>query len=94
VFFSPRWEDVLKIDLDMILTECGEKWVASGEALEASGATLNELDMNLKNLLARSSRYSRGSMVTVIMRCDRRIIPAWMRPYHSHYFNRVVSIQL
>lgn len=81
--------------IDVIVDELGRRWRARGpEGLEAVADTIDDLQELLREQLTASRRFSPGSVVTVNLRCDNRIIPDWMRPYSSHYFNRVVTFEV
>jgi hypothetical protein len=78
-------------DIEIVLEQKGERWIGRGDGFVVEGADMAELDGQLKREITQSRRFPEGAEVTVFMACDRRIIPSWMRPYHSHYFNRAVS---
>lgn len=84
----------MKPDIELILNTSGKSWVARGAGFEVEAESLDELDRGVRELLIASGRFPRGVKVTVLMACDRRVIPAWMRPYQSHYFNRAISFVL
>jgi hypothetical protein len=79
-------------DLEVVLMNRGDEWVARGRDFEVSGGCLAELEASLRRKL-REIGFAPRRSVSVLMVCDRRVIPAWMRPYHSHYFNRVVTLE-
>lgn len=81
-------------DVELVIGSERGRWVARGAAIAAAGATLAELDEDVRRGLAASGRFAPGARVTVWMGCDPGVIPAWMRPYHAHYFNRIVDLEL
>lgn len=84
----------MKADIEIVLRDDGVIWIASNDDLTAKGATLNELDDDLRRILLESGRYKAGSSVTVFMGYDYSVIPTWIRQYAYHYFNRLVTIDL
>lgn len=84
----------MKADIDTRLTDNGEFWFVNGEDLTASGRTLDDLDADLKRAMIESGRFEPGSEVTVFMGYDFSGIPTWLRQYHYHYFNRLVTLEL
>lgn len=81
-------------DLEVTVTEHDNKWIAYNDDLRVTGFSWNELYDNLQQELLEQKKFPRGSEVTVFMASDSRIIPAWMRPYQSHYFNRFVNFEV
>ena len=81
-------------DMELILDWDGEAWVATHEDFVVRGATLEELDRTVEERLREDGRFSKGTKVNVLMGCHSKIVPAWMRPYQWHYFNREVSFDL
>jgi len=83
----------MKSDIDMVIIHDGEKWIARNDALEAVGRTLPELDADLTRNLRRLGGYE-GRSLTVFMGFDFSTIPTWIRQYASHYFNRVIRVEV
>lgn len=83
----------MKADIELVLTHDGDKWVARNGALKATGLTLGDLDDSVRELL-RSDGRLKGSRVAVFMGFDFDTLPAWMRQYASHYFNRTLVVDL
>jgi len=84
----------MRTDLEMVISSEADGWVARGDEFVASGASFDELEEDLRRSLVASKRYTVGTLVSVWMGCDARMIPEWMRPYMCHYFNRVVHLQI
>lgn len=75
--------------MHLLLRHEGTVWVAEGEGLRVCGASLDELDRALvKQLRAQGCDVSRE----VRMRYAPDALPEWIRPYASHYFDRVIRI--
>lgn len=83
----------MKSDIDMVIVHDGEKWIARNDAIEAVGRTLPELDADLVQNLRRAGGYQ-GRVLTVFMGFDFATIPTWIRQYASHYFNRVIRVEV
>ena len=84
----------MRADLELVIGLAAGTWTARGRFLTASGKSLAALDENIRKEILASGRFEPDSQVVVWMGCDTRMIPAWMRPYQSHYFNRVVTMHL
>lgn len=84
----------MNADIELICTETNGRWFAYNEELEVSGFSWQELEEKLTLELSSKEIVPPGRRLTVLMMCDPRVIPAWMRPYQSHYFNRLLSIQI
>ena len=82
-------------ELEMVLTHDGRDWVSRNDELgiRVKGETLGALDAALMAALAAHSGYA-GRKVCVAMRFDNATIPTWIRQYASHYFNRLVELDL
>ncbi len=82
-------------ELEMVLTHDGRDWVSRNDELgiRVTGETLGALDAALMAALAARSDYA-GRKVCVVMRFDNASIPTWIRQYASHYFNRLVELDL
>jgi len=80
--------------LDFRLTHDGRLWKAEHQELEAQGATLQALDLSLAKALRERGQRGKGESVQVRMTFDSSTIPQWIRQYASHYFNRIVTLNL
>jgi len=83
----------MKSDIDLVIVHDGEKWIARNDEVQAVGRTLPELDADLVRSLRRAGGF-RGRLLTVFMGFDFATLPTWVRQYASHYFNRVVRVQV
>ena len=77
--------------VEIVLKRSGRRWIGRGGGFKVEGADIRELDDRIEREISRSGRFQPGTPVEVYVVCDRNIIPAWIRPYHSHYFNRIIS---
>lgn len=84
----------MKTDLELSLVHDGRQWVVSNDHLVAKGEEFEALDADLKRVLLESSTFVPGERVTVFMGFDFATIPTWLRQYHTHYFNRIVTVDL
>ncbi len=84
----------MKADIELSLIHDGNFWVGSNDSLEVKGVTIAELDDALENSLRESGDYPPGACVKVFMGFDFDTFPTWLRQYHSHYFNRTLSVNL
>jgi hypothetical protein len=84
----------MKADLELILVHDGRHWVVHNDNLVAKGEEFEALDADLKRVLLESSTFLPGERVTVFMGFDFDTIPTWLRQYHTHYFNRIVTVDL
>ncbi len=82
--------DVIRIDAT--LTHDGKQWIAFNKSFNAAGVSLEELDEQVKLQLKQNGILPSSKKVHVFMACDNEIIPGWMRPFHNHYFNRILEI--
>ena len=80
----------MKADLEFILIEQDNCWVAYNQDFEVRGHDFNELEKNLRSEILQRCNFSAGSKIKVFMTTDDRLIPVWVRPYQSHYFNRII----
>ena len=84
----------MKADLEMSLIHDGVQWVARDQTLEVRGKTLLELDQALAQCLRERGDFRLASQINVFMGFDYAMMPAWMRQYAYHYFNRYAVLQL
>ena len=81
------------MQIDFTIVHRGNKWQAYNEFLQASADTLEELDQNIKTILAKDERIKKGDKVKLFMAFDNSTIPEWIRQYSQHYFNRIVEFE-
>nr|VFK00801.1 MAG: hypothetical protein BECKH772A_GA0070896_102032 [Candidatus Kentron sp. H]VFK02265.1 MAG: hypothetical protein BECKH772B_GA0070898_102702 [Candidatus Kentron sp. H]VFK04712.1 MAG: hypothetical protein BECKH772C_GA0070978_102012 [Candidatus Kentron sp. H] len=81
-----------KADIELRLIHDGERWIARNDRLTAEGEALSDLDSDVRRALQEGGKYPAGSRLTVFMGFDFDTFPTWLRQYHAHYFNRVVSM--
>ncbi len=84
----------MKADIELVLVHDGKHWVCSNDAIVARGNTIKELDRDIQRVLREGGNYTQGSQVRVFMGFDFDTIPTWLRQYHTHYFNRTVTLDL
>ena len=83
----------MRHDVEMVIVHDGKQWLAGNDDVNASGRTLRELDANVADALRVRGGFEK-SPITVFMGFDFNTIPTWMRQYASHYFNRVIRIDV
>jgi len=81
-------------DLEFVLEFQENRWTAHSGELRACGDSIEELEQNIKAVIGSSGEFPPGKRVAALLLCDARVIPAWMRPYHNHYFNRLMYVDL
>jgi hypothetical protein len=79
--------------IECVITHDGSNWRAENENFTLSAPTLPELDAQLKDLLKTEGIIKKGDKADVFMAFDNATIPAWIRPYAQHYFNRIVEVE-
>ena len=84
----------MKTDVDLKLIHDGRHWVVSNDEFTVSGDTFDSLDRNLGEALKKSGKFSEGEQVNIFMGFDFDTIPTWLRQYHNHYFNRLLTLEL
>ncbi|MEM2176833.1 MAG: DUF5395 family protein [Archaeoglobaceae archaeon] len=67
------------------------KWIAEGNGIKASGASIDELDKEIAGLL--KEKGYRGKL-EIEMRFDYSTFPHWMTQFHPYYFNREIVFEL
>ncbi|WP_455222581.1 DUF5395 family protein [Kaarinaea lacus] len=72
----------------------GDEWIVTNESLNVRGNTFEALDTNLLKALQNSGEFSQGTKLTVFMGYDFDTFPTWLRQYHTHYFNRLLKLEL
>jgi hypothetical protein len=82
----------MQADVELKLVHDGSDWIVTNESYQISGNTFEALDTKLINALRDSGEFSEGSKVTVFMGYDFDTFPTWLRQYHNHYFNRLLSV--
>lgn len=80
--------------LDFRLTHDGLHWKADRGDMEARGETLRALDRALAAELKKGDLARGQDKIQVRMTFDSSTIPEWIRQYASHYFNRIVTLNL
>lgn len=81
-------------DLELLVTVRDGRWVVEGPGVRAQAARLSDVEAEVERQVRESGRFAPGTPVEVFLACDRRVIPEWMRPYQTHYFNRTLSFVL
>ncbi len=84
----------MKADVELDLVHDGDRWICSNDSVVAQGDTMLELDQDIQRVLREGGNYAQGSQVRVFMGFDFDTIPTWLRQYHTHYFNRTVTLDL
>ncbi len=84
----------MKAQLEFKLSHDGDRWIGRNGDLVVSGETMQLLDNDICRVLQLSGQFPRGTRVRVFLGFDFDTIPTWLRQYHSHYFNRLVTVTL
>jgi len=84
----------MRVDVVLKLVHDGDEWIVSNDSLHVRGNTFEALDTNLLDALRSSGQFSQGSKLTVFMGYDFDTFPTWLRQYHTHYFNRLLKLEL
>jgi len=84
----------MRADVELKLVHDGKEWIVTNDSYRASGTTFEALDTNLIVALRDSGDYKTGSKLTVFMGYDYDTFPTWLRQYHTHYFNRLLNIEV
>lgn len=84
----------MRADVELKLIHDGHEWIVSNDDFKAAGTTFEALDTSLINALRDSGNFEKGSVVKVFMGYDFDTFPVWLRQYHSHYFNRLVDVEV
>jgi hypothetical protein len=84
----------MRVDVVLKLIHDGDEWIVSNDSLRVSGNTFEALDTNLLEALRNSGQFSHGRKLTVFMGYDFDTFPTWLRQYHTHYFNRLLKLEL
>jgi hypothetical protein len=79
--------------IELTIRHTGQNWLADNEDLCVSAPSLDELDIQLKQLLKEKNVHKAGAKTTVYMYYDNSTIPQWIRQYAQHYFNRILVIE-
>ncbi len=84
----------MKAQLEFKLSHDGDQWIGRNGDLVVSGETMQLLDNDICRVLRESGQFPCGARVRVFLGFDFDTIPKWLRQYHSHYFNRLVTVTL
>ena len=84
----------MRVDVVLKLIHDGDEWIVSNESLNVRGNSFEALDTNLLQALRNSGEFARGTKLTVFMGYDFDTFPTWLRQYHTHYFNRLLKLEL
>jgi hypothetical protein len=81
------------IQIDFTIKYSDNNWIVENDSLRSSAPTLDELDINIKNLLLAKKILIKGEKAKLFMAFDCSTIPQWIRQYTQHYFNRIVEVE-
>ncbi len=76
--------------IEMVLSHDGRDWIVYNDDVRLAAATLDELDVKVKEALRHD--LSQAGELDVFMAFDNEVIPHWIRPYMNHYFNRILEL--
>ena len=84
----------MKANVELRLSHDGNQWIGEGDGFVVKGDTFEHLDDAVRRELIVTGEFSPGSQVKVFMGFDFDTLPTWLRQYHTHYFNRILVIDL
>ena len=84
----------MRVDVMLKLIHDGDDWVVSNDKYNVRGGSFEDLDLKLMTALRDSGEYQSGAKLTIFMGYDFDTFPTWLRQYHTHYFNRLLNIEL
>lgn len=84
----------MKADVELTLVHDGKQWIGRNDSVTARGESLSDLDDDIKRVLQESGEHPAGTRLTVFMGFDFDTIPTWLRQYHNHYLNRLLTVEL
>jgi hypothetical protein len=79
--------------IECVITHDGKNWIAANELFSLCAPSLEELDGKVRNLVREKGMVRPGEKAEVFMAFNNSAIPAWIRPYAQHYFNRIVVVE-
>lgn len=79
-------------EIELILSHNGKYWIAKNSTIKFSSAELSNLENNIKKTLYVFFKNNKINQLKVFLRYDFDNFPKWLRQYHSHYFNRILTI--
>ena len=77
--------------LEFIISHDGSKWLAANKQFALSASTLEGLDLALERRIKEEGLLKKGEKIKIFMAFDNATLPAWIRQYAQHYFNRMVE---
>lgn len=83
-----------QIEIELRLIHDGNCWFAENDLFKMNAPSLSELENKIKDYLTHEFQKHRGKELSVLMYYDFDSFPKWLRQYHSHYFNRVLTFTL
>lgn len=81
-------------ELEMALSFDGDEWIAGHEGCVFRAHDLKTLEDQIAGAIQQLPRYAGCSTVHVWLAFDFDTMPAWLRQYHSHYFNSRITVKL
>ncbi len=79
--------------MELTVTYSNNRWIAYDEERSFHGKTLDEVDSKIREFVINSGLLRSRSEYRVRMYFNNAVIPAWMRQYAQHYFNRELVIK-
>ncbi len=79
--------------MEFIIYHNGKDWCLKNEQFSFSSSTLDDLDQQLSAELRRTGIIKKGESKKIVMAYDNSTIPAVIRQYANHYFNRMIEIK-
>ncbi len=80
--------------IHMSIRHDGRCWIVEKDDIRLSAPTLEELDEKIREFVLSRKDLHRGKKTRVYMAYDNYAIPQWIRQYSSHYFDRIIEVEI
>ena len=78
--------------LELVVSHDGRNWLAANEQFSFRAPTLEGIDAALEQRLKEEGLLKNGERIKILMAFNNATLPAWIRQYSQHYFNRMVEL--
>jgi len=79
--------------MEFVIRHDGQNWIAEHGSFRIIDSTLDGVDAKIGDLLRSNGIVVQGQSLRVFIRYDISTIPAWIRQYSQHYFNRIIQVE-